>query len=85
MLGAVENLTLLGTGDINGTGNALNNIITGNAGSNVLNGAAGNDTLTGGAGNDAFVFNTALNASTQCRQDHRLQRHRTTRSGSKTR
>ena len=44
VLGAVENLTLLGSGNINGTGNALNNVITGNAGANVLNGAAGNDT-----------------------------------------
>src|SRR5262245_64759547 len=28
----VENLTLTGTGNINGTGNALNNTLTGNAG-----------------------------------------------------
>ena len=49
MLGSVENLTLLGTGNINGTGNALNNVITGNAGANVLNGGGGNDTLYGGA------------------------------------
>ena len=44
----VENLTLTGTGNINGTGNTLNNTLTGNTGDNVLNGGAGNDTLTGG-------------------------------------
>ena len=43
---------MLGSGDISGTGNALNNVILGNTGSNVLNGGAGDDTLDGGAGND---------------------------------
>ena len=40
----VENLTLTGTGAINGTGNALDNILTGNTGTNTLSGGAGNDT-----------------------------------------
>jgi Ca2+-binding RTX toxin-like protein len=62
----LENLTLTGTTNINGTGNTLNNIITGNSGNNILNGATGidtligglgNDTLTGGAGSDKFTFN----------------------------
>src|SRR5262249_22549845 len=48
----VENLTLTGTGDISGTGNALNNVLTGNDGKNTLDGAAGNDTLAGGLGAD---------------------------------
>ncbi len=56
----VERLTLTGTADTNGTGNALANRLTGNAGNNVLNGGLGNDTMIGGAGNDTFVFNTAL-------------------------
>lgn len=48
----VENLTLTGTGAINGTGNVLDNIITGNSGVNTLNGGDGNDVLVGNAGND---------------------------------
>lgn len=47
-----ENLNLTGTAAINGTGNALNNIILGNAGRNVLKGGLGNDVLNGGAGAD---------------------------------
>ena len=54
----VENLTLLGTAAVNGTGNALANVITGNAGNNVLNGGADAlvDTLNGGLGNDTYVL-----------------------------
>jgi Ca2+-binding RTX toxin-like protein len=52
-LGAnLENLALTGTAAINGTGNALNNVLTGNAGANTLTGGAGNDNLNGGAGED---------------------------------
>ena len=50
----VENLLLTGSGNLNGTGNGLNNQITGNSGNNSLNGAAGIDTLIGGAGNDTL-------------------------------
>jgi hypothetical protein len=59
----IERLTLDGTGKINGIGNSLSNSITGNSASNVLNGKTGNDTLTGGGAGDFFVFNTALNAT----------------------
>jgi Ca2+-binding RTX toxin-like protein len=54
----VENLTLTGTAAINGTGNALGNVITGNSGSNRLHGGAGNDTLTGGGGRDVLTGGT---------------------------
>lgn len=55
----VENLTLIGTGAINGTGNALNNILVGNNAANILTGGAGDDTYVVGAG-DTVV--EALNA-----------------------
>lgn len=43
--GNIENLTLTGSANVNGTGNTLNNVIAGNSGDNVLNGGAGIDTL----------------------------------------
>jgi Ca2+-binding RTX toxin-like protein len=50
----VENLTLIGAGAINGTGNAGNNTITGNSGSNILDGGSGADMMSGGGGNDSY-------------------------------
>jgi serralysin len=50
--GAVENLTLTGTGNLSGTGNALNNKLVGNSGDNTLTGGAGRDVLNGVAGRD---------------------------------
>lgn len=52
--GAVQ-LGLLGTANLNGTGNASSNVITGNKGANILRGEAGADTLNGQAGNDVLV------------------------------
>ncbi|MEQ9106467.1 MAG: calcium-binding protein [Limnobacter sp.] len=46
----LENLTLTGRAAINGTGNALNNVLTGNSAANVLTGGAGNDTYVVGTG-----------------------------------
>ncbi len=42
----LENLYLFGTGAVNGTGNALNNVLHAGAGNNVLDGAVGNDTVS---------------------------------------
>ena len=50
----VERLTLLGSADIKGTGNALANVLRGNGGDNVLSGREGDDDLLGGSGNDVL-------------------------------
>lgn len=55
----VENLVLTGVGNINGTGNTLNNVITGNVGANRLNGSKGTDTMSGGQGDDVYVVDNA--------------------------
>jgi len=50
----VEKLWLLGTDNINGSGNGLNNALHGNDGNNVLSALLGDDTLYGGGGNDTL-------------------------------
>ena len=45
-------------------GSVHGDTIDGGSGDDVIAGGAGNDALTGGTGNDSFVFDTALNAST---------------------
>lgn len=69
--GAVENLLLNGTANIDGAGNALSNVLWGNGGNNVLDGGAGgdvlyggsgDDTLVGGAGNDTYRFDASCGA-----------------------
>ncbi|WP_280955277.1 calcium-binding protein [Paludibacterium denitrificans] len=54
----LENLTLTGTAAINGTGNALDNVLIGNSAINTLTGGAGNDRLDGGAGADTLIGGT---------------------------
>jgi Ca2+-binding RTX toxin-like protein len=44
-------------------GSGGNDTISGNKGSDTINGGTGNDMLTGGSGSNTFVFNSALNAS----------------------
>lgn len=51
----VERLVLTGTANLNGTGNASDNVIDGNSGNNRLDGGAGADVLRGGAGNDIYT------------------------------
>ena len=64
----IENLTIMGAGLFNVTGNGLDNILTGNASVNVLTGGLGNDTLdgglgadtlNGGGGNDTYIIDNA--------------------------
>ncbi|MCC7410775.1 MAG: M10 family metallopeptidase [Gammaproteobacteria bacterium] len=64
---SIEVLILGGRAALNGTGNALDNVLRGNAAANALTGMDGDDvlignggadTLIGGAGRDTFVFAT---------------------------
>lgn len=69
--GAVR-LVLLGSANINGSGNDQSNTIRGNSGANVISGGDGNDilcggkgrdVLVGGAGQDRFDFNSCLDTA----------------------
>jgi len=55
----VENLILVGSGDLHGTGNELANRMVGNGGSNRLDAGAGGDVMVGGAGDDQYVVDDA--------------------------
>ena len=57
----IENLVLLGTTDLAGTGNNQDNTLEGNAGNNSLTGGAGDDSLLGNSGNDTLNGGTGNN------------------------
>jgi Ca2+-binding RTX toxin-like protein len=70
----VENLTLTGSGAINGTGNTLANVLTGNSGANKLTGGDGDDTYVvqnttdtvveaAGKGNDTVLSSVTFTLS----------------------
>ncbi len=61
----IENLTLTGSGHIDGTGNELANVLLGNAGNNILDGALGADTMTGGLGDDTYVLDVSTDKITE--------------------
>jgi Ca2+-binding RTX toxin-like protein len=56
----VEKATLLGSANLNLTGNGLANTLTGNVGNNILDGGDGNDRLIGGDGNDTLTGGNGL-------------------------
>jgi Ca2+-binding RTX toxin-like protein len=59
-LGAnLENLTLTGVLNLDGTGNSLDNTLIGNSGNNRIDGGNGSDIMRGGAGDDVYVVTPA--------------------------
>jgi Ca2+-binding RTX toxin-like protein len=61
----VENLTLTGTADIDGTGNDADNVLVGNTGANALDGGLGDDTMEGGLGDDTYTVDSTKDVITE--------------------
>ena len=60
----IENLILIGSAPISGTGNGMANVITGNNAANAISGAAGNDTLIGSGGADTLTGGAGIDSLT---------------------
>jgi Ca2+-binding RTX toxin-like protein len=56
----INNLILIGSGNISATGNSGASVLTAGAGMDTLIAGAGAATLNGGTGNDTFIVNSAL-------------------------
>lgn len=70
----VENLTLIGVGEFNGTGNALKNKLIGNDVNNRLDGGDRQDTLIGGKGDDVYVVDLIKSGSSLLLQDKLIEK-----------
>jgi Ca2+-binding RTX toxin-like protein len=59
-----QNLTLIGTADLSGSGNNVNDVITANSGNDTLIAGTASDTLVGGGASDMYVVSAATGTVT---------------------